>query len=342
MAAVILGEDATSEKIEALRGPFDHWTAVRAARKQLGLKPDEALAGDESHALRAFGERRAHAQLKERVANIATAHGWRPTIEAAGDGFRVDVLVERDGRRVACEVQLSPCAIASYRERTARYREAGLESLWLVGSYPEKLEADAVLPLFRVGWPDESAEPYLGFAERERFDRRGRVVDVAALPLETALPQLLAGTIRFSPQARVEGFVELIGWESECWKCDAGVPLWDIRIVGRTLCGLPHEEGFDVAEEWQDSFSPAARALAGEAGLSDSTVKPRYSHTAGRTYMSFGCPSCDSIYGEWYLREDLLEVVYDPPIFAHAPAGDPVHVKRPHWCTGDGAGNYCA
>jgi hypothetical protein len=95
----------------------------------------------------------------------------------------------------------------------------------------------------------------------------------------------------------------------------AGVPLSETRIVGRTLCGVPHEDQFDIAAAWQDCFSEQVRTLAREAGLSDSAIKPRYSRTAGRTYESFGCrPQCDSIYGEWFVRHDLCEVVYDPPI----------------------------
>lgn len=341
--AMILREDATSEQVDALRGPFDRWTGIRQARKQLGLRPDKALPGDESAALRSFGERRAHAELKQRVAELAAGHGWQTTLEAPGDGFRVDVLLERDSRRVAVEVQLSSCPIDAYKERTARYRAAGLESLWLVGSYPEKLMPDAGLPLFRVGWPDEDGEPYLGFAEPERFDRRGRVVDVAARPFAEALPQLLDSTIRFRAEATVQPFAELLGWTSPCWKCETEVPLWDTRLVGRTLCGLAHVDGFHPDEEWQDCFSPAVRALAGEAGLSDSAIKERFSRTVGRSYMSFGCPSCDAIYGEFFVRRDMLDVVYDPPIFGQAQAGAPVVVKRPHWCAGDGNGNgnYC-
>jgi len=342
MVATILGEEATSEQLDALRGPFDRWAAVRTARKQLGLKPDKALPGDESETLRAFGERRAHVELKERVAELAAAHGWQPTLEAVGDGFRVDVLLERDGRRVACEVQLSPCPISAYKERIDRYTAAGLESVWLCGSYPEKLKPDAQLPLFRVGWPDEEAEPYLGFAEPERFDRRGRVVDVAARPLAEALPLLLDRSIRFAADARVQPYVEFLGWTSDCWKCQSEVPLWDTRLVGRTCCGLPHDDEFHPSEEWQDAFSPAVRELARQAGLSDAAIKPRYSRTAGTTYMSFGCLNCDAIFGEWFVRQDLCEVAYEPPIFGQTEAGEVFSAKRPHWCSGDGAGNYCA
>src|SRR5438034_152933 len=100
MTSIILGEEATLAEVDAVRGPFDPWTVVREARRQLGLKPERAVPGDESNALRLLGERPAHAQLKGRIADIARTIGWQATLEARGDGFRADVLLERDGRRI--------------------------------------------------------------------------------------------------------------------------------------------------------------------------------------------------------------------------------------------------
>jgi hypothetical protein len=341
MTSIILGEGATLAEVETVRGPFDRWTAVREARRQLGLKPERAVSGDESNKLRLLGERPAHAQLKGRLADVARTIGWQTTLEAHGDGFRADVILERDGRRIACEVQLSPCPIDAYRERQDRYRSAGVEAFWFVGSYPEKLKPNADLPIFRVGWPDEESEPNVGLAEPERYGRRGRVVDVAALPLDTALQMLLDGRLRFAEHATVQPAVELIGWRPDCWKCSAEGSAWETRQVARTLCGLPHEHDVEVPDEWADAFSPAVRELACTAGLRDAAIKVRYSRTAETAYESFGCEECDALFGEWFIRNDYLECVYDPPIYAIADVGQSVSVNRPHWCTGDTTGNYC-
>jgi hypothetical protein len=341
MTSFILREGATLAQVDAVRGPFDPWTAVRETRRQLGLKPERAVPGDESNALRLLGERPAHAQLKRRIADVARAIGWQTKLEAPGDGFRADVLLERDGRRIACEVQLSPCPIDSYRERQDRYRSAGVEAFWFVGSYPEKLKPDADLPIFRVGWPDEESEPNLGLAEPERYGRRGRVVDVAALPLDTALQMLLGGRLRFAERATVQPSVELIGWRPDCWKCGAEGSAWQTRQVARTLCGLPQEHHVELPDEWEDAFSPGVRDLARSAGLSDAAIRVRYSRTAETAYESFGCEMCDALFGEWFIRNDYLEFVYDPPIYAVADVAQTVSAKRPHWCIGDGAGNYC-
>ncbi|MBV8525688.1 MAG: hypothetical protein JOY71_26840 [Acetobacteraceae bacterium] len=40
-------------------------------------------------------------------------------------------------------------------------------------------------------------------------------------------------------------------------------------------------------------------------------IKPRYSKTAGRKYVSQGCHHCDAIVGEFPMRERFLELCTD-------------------------------
>ncbi|WP_373100832.1 hypothetical protein [Bacteroides caccae] len=39
-------------------------------------------------------------------------------------------------------------------------------------------------------------------------------------------------------------------------------------------------------------------------------IKPRYSKTIGEAYPSFGCAQCDSIFGNFYLQENMMELMY--------------------------------
>lgn len=39
-------------------------------------------------------------------------------------------------------------------------------------------------------------------------------------------------------------------------------------------------------------------------------IKPRYSKTIGETYPSFGCAQCDSIFGNFYLQENMMKLMY--------------------------------
>jgi hypothetical protein len=48
-----------------------------------------------------------------------------------------------------------------------------------------------------------------------------------------------------------------------------------------------------------------------EKGIVMGEVKERYSKTVNDSYMSFGCPNCDSIFGEWYLRDLEIDLMHE-------------------------------
>ena len=349
------------EAIEAQRAPFDGRAHQRRVDGLLGLRRDEAGRA-EGATLTTAGESRAHADIKHLVARTAEACGWRPTLEVAGEGWRADLMLELGGRQVAVEVQLAPQNHETYKDRHGRYRASGIDCVWLVAGYPDGYLPTPKMPLFRIGWPKpEVGEegPFIGLPERERFSRRRRSEDAQALRLEDAVQKLLDGALHFSDVATVDRYVEFVGWEADCWRCGASESMsaWDVRALGLTACGLAsrdevsihdhpngsgeEHEGADVAEHF-DRFSSTVRALALSRGLSDEAVKERYSRTAERSYPSFGCRSCDAIYGDWFVRSHYLDAVYEPPVFAiEKVPGQPWLAKRPHWCVVNADGCHC-
>ena len=48
-------------------------------------------------------------------------------------------------------------------------------------------------------------------------------------------------------------------------------------------------------------------------------IKERYSKTKDEKYLSFGCPQCDSIVGDFYVREYFLDIMYEK-------GGENVHI----------------
>lgn len=67
-------------------------------------------------------------------------------------------------------------------------------------------------------------------------------------------------------------------------------------------------------------------------------IKSRYSHTVEDSYTSFGCFKCDSIFGDWYVMDAEMDMLYAPKELTHQ--GE-IHLKQiieipiRHWCFPD-------
>ncbi len=146
--------DALGTLIDSTTATDETWRAVHKNRPRSILRCRGCGGGMQakvsSRGLRFFahdqvrldcpsnGESPDHRWLKSRLAAAARAAGWAAEIEAeprAGDigGWRADVLaIAPDGaRRVALEAQLAPMTEAVGVERTDRYAQDGIETLWI-------------------------------------------------------------------------------------------------------------------------------------------------------------------------------------------------------------------
>jgi hypothetical protein len=69
--------------------------------------------------------------------------------------------------------------------------------------------------------------------------------------------------------------------------------------------------------------------------LSLGTIKERFSNTVGKSYMSFGCYKCDSIFGDWFVMEAKLESLYESlEIICEEEIELKEMIEMPieHWC----------
>ncbi|EPK5790075.1 TPA: competence protein CoiA [Pseudomonas aeruginosa] len=77
-----------------------------------------------------------HLAAKILVRSVLEDLGCRASVEMPGSGdagrWQADVWGERNGVRLAVEIQRSYQSLRDYRKRQERYREAGIKSLWLL------------------------------------------------------------------------------------------------------------------------------------------------------------------------------------------------------------------
>ena len=101
--------------------------------------------------------------------------------------------------------------------------------------------------------------------------------------------------------------LSVLGIAHQCWRCQA----WGTIIVGIGYSEMQH--GVELAS-CDDEFvlEVAIRHLGPEvlAQHRIGEIKPRFSKTAGRAYLSNGCHHCDALFGNFLIyHEELVEIL---------------------------------
>lgn len=92
--------------------------------------------------------------------------------------------------------------------------------------------------------------------------------------------------------------------KNTCWKCGFEYFVCYVLPQGNTL---NHTEIFNPhilnkLKEWQSN----------NLHITLGTIKERYSSSSTQTsYMSFGCPKCDAIFGNWYFNKLIIDTMYE-------------------------------
>lgn len=281
------------------------------------------------------GETAQHLRAKDIIVRAAVAAGWEAQPEVVGDGWVADVLAEKDGKKVAFEVQWSAQVDADYAYRQERYAAAGVRCAWFVRHERSIHAPTKGLPIFLLAEDGDDMTTSLGEEPQ---------------PLADGVTALLQGRLQhrdyLSSGDPAEMTVHL--HQDQCWSCHAPFIFW--TVAGATAtgpCGLTHWKAghYDLFAEDRVEATPAIRHAAEQAanGLTVPLAKlsPRYTKMSGTTYMAFSCPKCSSVSGDMYIRSMLMENSYEEPFRkVSLPVGE-YGLPHPHWCLDKGAG-HCA
>jgi hypothetical protein len=284
-----------------------------------------------AHGCSGAGETFQHLWAKTEIVRACADAGWDAQTEVAGNGWRADVLATPGSARVAFEVQWSPQDEQTCRLRQQRYEADGIRGCWLYrGDTPSPAERE--LPIFRLVSEKETV------AQVELGGQHHGVREFASL--------LLGGKVRYSATARAYLRVSFVDYP--CWKCKLPAHIYYAQELSR--CG--RYLGWDSAGQWHDAdeFNPAVvnlvkQWLAGggsDAGIKLGAIKKRYSKTVDQRYLSFGCPHCDAIFGNFFIRNDLLDAILDDYHVARIESeGQAIGGRQGHWCFPQDKRSYC-
>lgn len=82
-------------------------------------------------------ESKEHLEIKYRIYRECQARGWETSVEYAlpDRDWIADVYAVKDGKKIVFEIQVSPISPTELKERDRKYRDAGIESYWLLENF---------------------------------------------------------------------------------------------------------------------------------------------------------------------------------------------------------------
>lgn len=259
--------------------------------------------------------------------------GFEAHKEMGGLGWRADVFACNGEKKIAFEVQLSNQSLNKTWERQNRYLKDGIIGCWLVLHRFKKLKNEHVdLPLF-----------YIDIHNGEYFV--SLVDDRKQVPLLDFVSAFMSGGIKFSTQARTSSVqdIKICFFEMECWKCGSLNHVYYVESPYITKCNIPLEEEECLWSDEKLIFKPevisaVSQILKGPEGtnLKMGAIKQRISKTVGHSYLSFGCYKCDSIFGDMFVTNNMIDVRSEglPVIRVSTKVASHSQIIRnfQHWC----------
>lgn len=266
---------------------------------------------------------------RELIAKAVRRTGWSIAVEVAGtsggeEGWAVDVLASRDGGKpVAFKLQWGRLSLDEMSRCQAVFQAAGIRALWLMRQ--QSILVEKTTPAFRlshdsdanmciVSLPGSYYHP--AFATSKNND--GPNCWRQHIELARFVEGALGGKLRFAPQVGRTLPLDVCAAYTECWRCKktTGLVIDLCFAASRVL-----QDAADVMAKIYDFDDEGRGAALLMSTLPAETlarhgigpIKPRYSRTEGRPYLSNGCIHCDALQGRFFEHE----VAYDAePVFS--------------------------
>jgi hypothetical protein len=283
---------------------------------------------------------RKHDRIQRAIVSACEDMGIEARQEFKGKGWRADVYCPNDGRPIAFEIQTTPQTLRKTLERQAKYTNDNILGCWFFENPVSKLNGERTdLPLFYMEDHDDGSL-LVNLGDRRKID------------LPTFLRNFISGNIQFRTIAKTNLIqrTTLVFYTMDCWKCHETNYLFYVESPLLAAC---HAKIYTREALWESNsleYRPEIIALAQQfvesrldLDLKLAQIKERYSHMVKDSYMSFGCYKCDSLFGDWYVMDAKMDVIYDPAKLSHRgeiKLKETFKFEIPHWCFPDD-GQFC-
>ncbi len=250
-----------------------------------------------------------HLYIKNEVLLGCKDAGWKSYPEFKENDWEADVLATKGKHRIVFEVQWSPQSYDKTVERQNKYVRDNIRCCWLFKTPPKELrkydnyiQAQDYIPLFKI-FENENKEINVDF-----YGRKFSIRDFIKI--------LLGGKIKFSSQKKAKKIqnITINFFDTSCWKCGETQHLYFLQETIKSKCGLKIDLRSPMWSDEDLKYNPQilkainnfTKTKEGQH-IKIGQIKKRYSKTINSSYKSFGCYKCDSLFGDWYLEEEIME-----------------------------------
>jgi hypothetical protein len=281
-----------------------------------------------------------HEKIQTEIVSACRNIGINAIQEYKGQDWRADVYIPNNGKPIAFEIQLSPQSLSRTLERQTKYIRDGVIGCWLFENpVPKLIEERPDLPVFYVQ-ENETSNLIVNLGDRRKID------------LQTFLENFIADNIQFKNVAKTKKtqVVNLVFYDMSCWKCGELNNLFFVDSPFYSACNAKIEPDEAIWESNNMEYRPEIIELAQKyvannknLNLNLAQIKMRHSKTINRSYMSFGCYKCDSIFGDFFVMEAKLDLMYGPKELAfrgEIELLENIELLIPHWCLPDNS-HFC-
>lgn len=245
--------------------------------------------------------------VKEAIISIANSHNWIIEKNAVGNGWRADLVIKSPNKSVGFMLYKSTRNI---KEKQAAMSEEGIYACWL-GSRYTAFNND-LYPCFDIDIQDD-----IIIAKDSKF---------GSAPLKYLILAMMENRLKVEETLAVKK-ISIRFEPVNCYSCGYKHYLYFvIGVFYEKYPSLDSCEGLSELQVGVNDFDPIVissvkRFLTNHPELNYpmGEIKERYSKTKDEKYLSFGCPQCDSIVGDFYVREYFLDIMYEK-------GGENVHI----------------
>ena len=240
--------------------------------------------------------------VKESIVSIAKSHGWIVEKNVTGEGWKADIVIKSAERSIGFMLYKST---RNFIEKREAMRAVGIMDCWLGSTYRSYNNSEP-FPCFDVEITQNTCV-------------MAKMSEQVCVPLEELILAMMSNRLQVEDSIYANK-IKVRFVSTDCYWCGYKHYIYFVLgVISDEGQSFSWNDYINCPDVSMDEFDPIVlnsvkRYLAEHPELNYpmGEIKERYSNTMNVNYMSFGCPKCDSLFGQFHYHDLFYEIIYEP------------------------------